>query len=94
MLLSHRDDSFSIPLTSTCVIHTKGPIRDGDIIEITSPIFASVNFSSKAIHMSDRIKVVAHIEFDGILEREPNEGELRGTLVCKDNDIFNMYVKL
>lgn len=94
MLLSQRDDYVSIPLTSTCIIHTKGPIHDGDIIEITSPIFASVNFLSRAIHMSDRINVVAHTDFGSTVEHDPNGGELKGTLVCNDNDIFNMYVKV
>lgn len=94
MLLSQRGDSFSIPLTSTCIIHTKGLIHDGDVIEITSPIFASVNFQSRAIHMSDRINVIARIESDETKYLDPSKGGLRGTLVCKDNDIFNMYVKL
>lgn len=94
MLLSQRGNQFDIPLTSTCIVHTEGPIHDGDVVEITSPIFASVNFSTKAIHMSDRISVTVHTEFDAIIEHDPSEGELKGTLVCSDNDIFNMYVRL
>lgn len=94
MLLSQRGNQFHIPLTSTCVIHNKGPIHDGDVVEITSPIFASVNFSTKAIHMSDKISVIVHTESKSIIEHDPNNGELKGILVCNDNDIFNMYVKI
>lgn len=93
MILSYRNEKFTIPHTSTCIIHTPGIISNGDIVTVTSPVFASTNFTSKAINMSDRFDVPirftndqVHITNDG--------GELRGTLVCDDNDVFNMYVRI
>lgn len=90
MLLSYRNDSFIVPHTSTCVIHTLGTINDGDIIEVTSPVFASTSFSSRAVNMSDRFNIIARVTHGSIF----NEGDLKGTLVCDDNDVFNMYVRI
>lgn len=90
MLLSYRNDTFIVPHTSTCVIHTVGTINDGDIIEVTSPVFASTSFSSRAINMSDRFNVVARVASGSVT----NDGEMKAVLVCDDNDVFNMYVRI
>jgi hypothetical protein len=92
MILSYRNDKFSIPHTSTCVIHTQGVIKDGDSVTVTSPIFASTNFTSKSINMSDRFNVPIRILNDnGYIT---NDGEYYATLVCNDNDVFNMFVRV
>lgn len=91
MLLSNTRNSFHVPHTSTCVIHTKGEIKNGDTISVSSPIFASINFISKTITMSDKFDVIIKLINQ---ESIKNDNELNATLVCDDNDIFNMYVKI
>lgn len=93
MLLSYRNDSFTVPHTSTCVIHTTGTINDGDVIEVTSPVFASTSFSTRAINMSDRFNVVARVSSGTIINDKP-DGDFTGILVCDDNDVFRMYVRI
>lgn len=90
MLLSYRNDTFIVPHTSACVIHTKGTINDGDIIEVTSPVFASTSFLSRAVNMSDRFNVVARVASGSVI----NDGEMKAVLVCDDNDVFSMYVRI
>lgn len=95
MLLAYRDDIFTIPHTSTCIIHTKGKIKDGDTITITSPVFASTNFTTGSINMSDRFDVVIRVSSsEKIFVNDENDGECKGTLVCDDNDVFQMYVRV
>jgi hypothetical protein len=93
MLLSYRNDSFTVPHTSTCVIHTQGTINDGDMIEVTSPVFASTSFLSRAINMSDRFNVVARVASGSVINDKP-DGSYKAILVCDDNDVFNMYVRI
>lgn len=93
MLLSYRNDKFTIPHTSTCVIHTTGVINDGDMIEISSPVFTSVIFTTRAINMDDKFNVIARVP-SGTVVNDQTDGEFNGTLVCDDNDVFNMYVKI
>ena len=92
MLLSKRNDSFSIPHTSTCIIHTKGIINDGDTIEISSPVFSSINFSTGAMNMSECFNVPIKI-LNGSKSIE-SDGSITGTLVCDDDDVFGMYVRI
>lgn len=92
MLLSNRQDSFSIPQTSECIVHTIGTIRDGDTITITSPIFSSINYSSQEIDMSDRFDVLCRVNNETKIVN--NDSTINGTLICYDNDIFGMYVQL
>ena len=95
MLLSYRNDSFIVPHTSTVVIHTTGTINDGDTIEVTSPVFASTSFSTRAINMSDRFNVVARVlTSSGTITNDKPDGDFKGILVCDDNDVFNMYVRI
>jgi len=92
MLLSKRTDVFSIPHTSTCIIHTTGTIHDGDTIEISSPVFSSINFSTGAMNMSERFNVPIRILNES--RSIENDGIITGTLVCDDNDVFGMYVRI
>lgn len=90
MILSYRQEEFKVPLTSTCLIHTSGVVCDGEMISVTSPVFASMNFISGAINTSDRFSVPIKVENDsGKVELT---GQTYGTLHCMDNDTFNMYV--
>ena len=96
MILSYRQTTYDVPHTSKCIIHTKGTIRDGDMISVTSPIFASINFISGAINASEAFSVKARILIpnkDSVNNDLPDES-FTGTLVCDDNDVFNMYVKI
>lgn len=89
MILSYIKNVCDIPHTSTCIIHTKGIIKDGSMVSITSPIFSSTNFTSRSINMSDRFDVPIHISNnEGYII---NDNTLEGTLVCNDNDIFNIF---
>lgn len=81
-----------IPHTSTCVIHTIGDINDGDVIEVSSPLFSSQVFTSYATVLSDKFEVVIRILND---EKQISINDsINATLVCDDNDIFNMYVRI
>lgn len=90
MLLSNNKNTFNVPHTSTCIIHTQGVIKDGSIVSVTSPIFASTNFTSRSINMSDRFNVPVRISNKS--EYIINNGELKATLICNDNDVFSMFV--
>ena len=95
MLLANRATAFNIPHTSKCIIHTQGIINDGDVISISSPIFTSTNFLSKEINMSDRFDVIVKLrDPSNTIENNLSDGQFIGTLVCDDNDIFNIYVRL
>jgi hypothetical protein len=91
MLLSCNQQTFSIPRTSTCVIHSLGEFRDGDAVSITSPVFASTSFTSRAINMSEQFLAKLRIT-NGATVSVASETE--ATLICEDNDIFHMYVTL
>ena len=88
--MSYRNDAFIVPHTSTCFIHTTGTINDGDEIEVTSPVFASTNFYTRAINTRERFSVIARVA-KGSIE---SDGTLTGILVCDDDDVFNMYVRI
>ena len=102
MILSYRRDEYNVPLTSKCLIHTPtGFICDGGSVSVTSPVFASMNFTSGAINTSDQfdVKVIfspqMREEFeDGMIPTSRLPSELYGTLHCEDNDIANMYVTI
>jgi hypothetical protein len=95
MLLTNKIGTFDVQHTSKCIIHTKGVIRDGDVISVSSPIFSSTNLLLQAINMSDTFDVsVRLMDPSTTVENNLPDGEFFGTLVCDDNDIFNMYVRL
>ena len=96
MMLSYRQPVYHVPHTSTCIIHTTGDIRDGDLISVTSPVFSSINFVSGAINTSEQFNVPIRILSHGdspITNDEP-DGSFKGTLVCDDNDTTSMYVRV
>ena len=91
MLLSTNKDDFIIPHTSSCVVKTTGVINDGDTISVSSVIFASTRFISRAVDIGDTFDVTARVLSD---EPVVSDGNLIATLVCDDNDVFNMYVRV
>ena len=91
MILSYRREDYPVPLTSKCIIHTTGNKRDGDIVSVTSPVFASMNFTSGAINTSDKFDVVLKL---GVDETITLTGYTYGTLHCEDSDTFSMYVSV
>ena len=91
MLLSLNKDDFIIPHTSSCIIHTKGVINDGDTVSVSSVIFSSTRFISRAVAIDETFDVTARV-LSG--KSVTSNGSLVGTLVCDDNDVFNMYVRI
>ena len=92
MILSYRREDYPVPLSSKCLIHTTGTICDGDSVSVTSPVFASMNFTSGAINTSDQFSVPIRIEND--YRKIVAKSEFYGILHCDDNDTFNMYVSV
>ena len=87
MLLQYYPINVTVPHTSTCHIIS---ITNGDIATITSPIFSSIDFTSNQFNLSSGLDVqIQSNEELGL----PEDG-MDATLVCDDNDIFNMYVRL
>ena len=94
MLLQNRDMTIKVPHTSTCIIKTKRElIQNGEIIEVVSPIFSSVDFQSGSIMTTETFQVPIHILTKERTIENPN-GDCKATLVCDDNDIFHMYVRV
>jgi hypothetical protein len=89
MLLQYYPIQYKIPHTSTCHITTEGTINVGDHINVTSPIFSSIDFTSNQFYLSSGFDVV----FKGTSSITSPIGGLDATLVCDDQDVFNMYVK-
>ena len=95
MVLSFRQSTYHVPHTSKCIIHTTGTIRDGDMISVTSPVFSSINYTSGAINTTEAFNVTVRVFTESkIFNNSLKDGECFGTLVCDDDDIFNMYVRL
>ena len=94
MLLQARDMVIKVPHTSTCIIKTKKErIYDGDVVEVVSPVFSSVDFQSGSIMTTETFQVPIHIFTDERMIQNPN-GDYKATLVCDDNDIFHIYVRI
>lgn len=92
MLLSYNNEAFIIPHTSSCIVKTKGRIKDGDLVSVSSVIFASVKYSARAVDIGDTFDVTARVLAEGA--ETWSDGNMIGTLVCDDNDVFNMYVRI
>ena len=92
MLLSYYPKEFTVPHTSACLVTTTGMIVTGDLVDIVSPVFSSIDFSSGNVDLSSTlsVKVIVDNEYDVTELSEATNA----TLVCDDGDIFNMYVKL
>lgn len=93
MLLQARDMSIRVPHTSTCIIKTTGHIQDGDVVEVVSPVFSSIDFQSGSIVKTKSFQVPIHILTEERSIENP-DGVYETTLVCDDNDIFHMYVRV
>jgi len=93
MLLQNRQMSFKVPHTSTCIIKSRGHIEDGDIVEIVSPVFASANFQTGSITTTESFSAPIRILTESRCI-ENQDANMQATLVCDDNDVFNMYVRV
>ncbi len=93
MLLQNRKLNFKVPHTSTCIVKTTGVIQDGDVIDVVSPVFASVDFRSGSIETTESFKVPIVI-LNESRSFDNSTGDVHATLVCDDNDIFHMYVRV
>jgi hypothetical protein len=94
MLLQNRQLTFKVPHTSTCIIRTRGHINDGDIVEVVSPVFASANFQTGSITMTETFNVPIRILTESRFIDNDDDVDTQASLVCDDNDIFNMYVRV
>lgn len=97
MLLEYSSNDFKIPHTSACRIMNTGKLNDGDMVTITSPIFASIDYTSGAFNVKSTFEVPIRIQnADQSIEIVDDTTNVEGypsTLVCDDNDIFHMYVR-
>ena len=90
MILS-KLSNFNIPHTSTCIVHTRGIIRNGDTIEISSPVFPSFDLTTNALTSATKFSVEIRLnDPNGYIE---SDGNFEATLVCDDNDTTSMYVR-
>lgn len=96
MILSYRPDDYTIPYKSTCVLYIgNDEIHNGDLVTITSPIFASIDFISKSINTSDRFKVPIRLNSDEVIAiKKIDNNTMTAYLYCNDSDPFNMHVEL
>lgn len=90
MILSNRVSHFIVPHTSRCVVHTTGLIKDGDRVEISSPVFPSFDLTTNALNSTSVFSVIIKLNNDSINV----DKEFEATLVCDDNDTVNMYVRV
>lgn len=90
MLLQYYQNEFHIPHTSKCNIKTTGNVVDGGQVTITSPVFSSIDYNSKSLTLSSEFDVPIRLNEESV-ELTGNENAV---LVCDDNDVFGMYVKL
>ena len=96
MILSlyNLDQPPVIPHTSTCIVHTTGTINDGAEVIVSSPLFSSQVFQSYATILSDKFKVKIRILNESKSIVINNDETIKATLVCDDNNIFDMYVRV
>ena len=92
MILSQRASEFSVPHTSTCLIKTAGRINNGDTVSVISPVFPSHRILQFALESSDSFEVTIKILTpEGYID---SDGTIKATLVCDDNDVQHMYVRI
>lgn len=96
MLLQYYPVNFQIPHTSKCYIQQQGNFHDRDKITVISPVFNSIGFTSGSINLASDFEVTLRIDMGYDVDKELVLPAVNcpATLVCDDNDIFNMYVKL
>lgn len=66
-------------------------IGDGDKVSVTSPILASINFSSGAINTSETFDATFHTSKQEKIDN--TDGDMKATLYCYDNNIFDFQVR-
>ena len=90
MLLQYYQTEFSIPHTSKCHLKTSGLVNNGGQVTIASPVFSSIDYNSKALTLSSEFTVPIRLNQSQV----DLTGDEDAVLVCDDNDIFGMYVKI
>ena len=91
MILTNKMSQFTVPHTSTCIVHTHGMINDGDTVEISSPVFPSFDLTTNALTSASKFFVEMRvINPTGYIE---SNKDFEATLVCNDNDTTSMYVR-
>ena len=91
MILSKTSTGFIVPHTSTCIVHTHGTIKDGDIVEVSSPVFPSFDLTTNALTSASKFSVRMKVSnANGYIE---SDEDFEATLVCDDNDTIEMYVR-
>ena len=91
MLLQYYQNEYRIPHTSKCHLKTSGLVYNEGQVTITSPVFSSIDYNSKALTLSSEFDVPIRLYNQEFVELTGDEDAV---LVCDDNDIFGMYVKL
>lgn len=89
MLLQYYPIQYDIPHTSICHI-SEGTYHNGDTITVTSPVFSSIDFTSNQFFLSSGFEVQFRSQQESVTV--PEDG-MDVTLVCDDQDVFNMYVR-
>ena len=69
---------------------TTGVVYNEGQVTITSPVFSSIDYNSKSLSLSQEFQVPLRINQESITLT----GDEEAVLVCDDNDVFKMYVKL
>jgi len=91
MLLQNRPiKDLLIPHSSRCYITNRGIINDGDIISVISPLFSSMDYSSRAVQLSESFDVVFRTSETGGINITDEDNE--AVLNSEDQDINHMYV--
>lgn len=92
MLLHNRSlTDLLIPRSSKCYITNRGDIHDGDVISVISPIFSSMDYSSRAVQLSESLNAVFHTIKDSVTITDDNN---EAYLCSEDQDINNLYVTM
>jgi hypothetical protein len=93
MLLRNKElRKVLIPVSSKCFIVDRGIIKDGDVISVTSPIFSSINYSSKAIMLDESFKAVFRTNNPNGIEITDDNNE--AYLNSEDQDVNSLYVTM
>lgn len=80
-----------IPKSSKCYITNRGVIKDGDVISVISPIFSSMDYSSRAVQLSESLNAVFHTIKESVVITDGNN---EAYLCSEDQDINNLYVTM
>lgn len=78
-----------IPVSSKCIIKTRGLVKNGDVISVTSPMFSSINYSSRAVVLDESFDVVFRSD-----DIEITDNNCEAFLNSDDQDVNNLYVTM